>query len=292
MIKFKCVYCGQKILTKDDGAGKKGKCPKCAHLLTVPASTKGRPAISVEKTEPITQQKEYVPEWAKEEPSPTYIIGADDSVELFREHLGFLVPTYDSLSVFLMAITWILVILTHPKTQTGFLTLMDSFPTQHYSLNILIADLVFTAVIVFCFYMVLSKRYKSDAEKMVMAVFAAITTVITAYVYWSYLKTSHLILDWTIIFPLWNIFNARMLLYMLRTGVINQDCVSDRQASPIQVFLGLITVVAIFLVCNYRYEMHWSITFSICVAYTTSFDRAIQNIFPGWMSQREEEPEA
>jgi hypothetical protein len=287
MIKFKCIYCGQRILAKDEGAGKKGKCPKCKHELVVPASTKHRPAISIEKTEPINQKREYTPEWAKEEPSP--YDGADDSAELIREQLGFLVPSYDSLSVFLMAITWILVILIHPKTQSGILALLDSFPTGHYSLNILIADLVFAAVIVFCFYMVLSKRDKSDAEKQAMAVFATITTIATAYVYWIHLKKSHIIIDWTIIFPLWNIFNARMLIYMLRTGIINQDCVSDRQASPVQVFLGLIAIVAIFLVCNYRYEMHWSISFSICLAYTISFDRAIQSAFPGWMSQKDDQ---
>jgi len=33
MIRFKCIYCGQQILARDDGAGKRGKCPKCAHFL-------------------------------------------------------------------------------------------------------------------------------------------------------------------------------------------------------------------------------------------------------------------
>ena len=90
-----------------------------------------------------------------------------------------------------------------------------------------------------------------------------------------------IISDWQIIFPLWNLFNARILLHMLYTGIINEDCVSDRQAKPLQIFLGLTVVIAIFLFCNYTFKLYWAITFSICIVYTTSFDRAIQNVFPG-----------
>ena len=285
MIKFKCIYCGQRILAKDDGAGKKGKCPKCAHLLTVPESTKGRPAISIEKTEPINQQKEYVPEWAKDPPITYY----DNSTELIRERFGFLIPTYDSLSVFLMAITWIPFLFTNPKTQSRLLTLLISFPTQHHVLNMLIAGLVFFAVIGLCFYMVLSGRDKTDLEKQVMAVFAVITTIVIAYAYWIYLKKSHIIVDWRIIFPLWNVFNARILVHMLFSGIINEECVSDRRATPLQFFLGLTAVITIFLFCNYNFKLHWAITFSICIAYTTSFDKALQSVFPGLAGQDDEQ---
>jgi hypothetical protein len=292
VIKFKCVYCGQRIEVKDEGQGKKGKCPKCAHLLTVPASTKGRPAISVEKTEPITQtqHKEYIPEWAKEEPSPIYI-GADDSVELFRERLGFLIPTYDSLSVFLMAIIWILFLVTNTKTQDHITYLMSYFPTKYPGLNMLAAGLAFSAFIVLCFYMVLSDRDKTGTEKQIMAFFAVITTIIITYTCGTYLNKTHKIVDWQIIFPMWNLFNARMLLTMLTRGVINEECVSDRQATPIQLFLGLTAVIAIFLFCNYTFKLYWAITFSICIAYTTSFDRAIQNVFPGLTGQKYEQSE-
>ena len=290
MIKFKCIYCGQKILAKDDGAGKKGKCPKCAHLLTVPESTKGRPAISIEKTEPVTQPKEYVPEWAKEPPFQFYQ-GSDDSVELFRERFGFLIPTYDSLSVFLMAVTWILFLATNSGTQDKITELMSYFPTKYPALNMLAAGVAFLAFLVSCFYMVLSNRDKTDTEKKIMAVFAVITTIVIAGACGIYLKKANKIVDWRIIFPLWNLFNARMLLVMLSTGVINEECVSDRRATLLQVFLGLAAVIAIFLFCNYTFELHWAITFSICIVYTTSFDRALQNVFPGLTGQKYEQSE-
>jgi phage FluMu protein Com len=273
VIKFKCIYCGQRILAKDEGRGKKGKCPKCRHLLTVPESTEGRPAISPNK-EPIPD-----PEWDKYLTS--FDNGEEDSTELIREQFGFLIPTYDTLSVFLMAITWILVLFTNPKTQNRLMNLMSYFPTQYPVWNMLIVCLVFFAFIGLCFYMVLSGRDKTDIEKQIMAFFAVITTIITAYAYWVYLKKSNNIFDWRIIFPIWNLINARILLQMLFTGIINEECISDRQATPLQIFLGLTAVVAIFLLCNYVFKLYWAITFSICMVYTTSFDRALQSVFPG-----------
>jgi hypothetical protein len=275
---------------KDEGRGKKGKCPKCKHLLVVPEYTKGRPAISPNKEPAPDRTEPYVPAWAKEPPSPIYE-DSDESIELFRERLGFLIPTYDSLSVFLMAITWILFLATNPKIQQQTLSLMSYFPTKYPGWNMLAAGIVFFAVIGLCFYMVLSHREKTDNEKVIMAFFAVITTIIIAYTSGTYLKKTHKIVDWQIIFPIWNLFNARMLLTMLTRGVINEECISDRQATPLQVFLGLTAVVAIFLFCNYNFKLYWAITFSICTVYTISFDRALQSVFPGLTGQKYEQSE-
>ena len=126
-----------------------------------------------------------------------------------------------------------------------------------------------------------------------MAFFACLTTIITAYASGKYLLKDYgtsiqhttldwrIISDWWIIFPLWNIFSARILAQMLITGVIDDECVSDRQISPLQVFIGFAAVFAIFLFCNYTFKLYWAVTFSICTAYTTSFDNALQSIFPG-----------
>ena len=189
MIRFKCIYCGQRILAPDNGAGKRGKCPKCAHLLVVPETTKGRPAISVEKTEPMPQPKAYVPEWDKDlYPSfDAFDERREDSTELFKERFGFLIPTYDSLSVFFMAITWILFLVTNPKTQEHFFNLMSYFPTEYPEWNMLTAGLAFLVVLVICFYMVFTKRDKTNIEKYLMAFFAVITTIITAYCFLEYI---------------------------------------------------------------------------------------------------------
>ncbi|MHC4308903.1 MAG: hypothetical protein ACYSSN_03065 [Planctomycetota bacterium] len=36
MIRFSCKHCGQKIRVPEIGAGRKGKCPKCKHIVVVP----------------------------------------------------------------------------------------------------------------------------------------------------------------------------------------------------------------------------------------------------------------
>jgi phage FluMu protein Com len=302
MIKFKCIYCGQKILAKDDGVGKKGKCPKCAHLLTVPDSTEHRPAISVEKTESLPRPKEYVPEWDKDiYSSHDAFERRVESIELFKERWGFLIPKYDSLSVFLLAMTWILFLITSPKSQDYLLNLISFFPTQYSGLNVFFAVIAFLIFVVLCFYMVLSEREKTAAEKIVMAFFAVITTIITAYASRKYLLKDYgpvvghinfdwrIISNWWIIFPLWNIFSARILAQMLITGAIDDECVSDRRATPLLVFLAFAAVFAIFLFCNYTFKLHWAVTFSICTAYTTSFDKGLQSVFPGLADQEEEQ---
>jgi hypothetical protein len=68
---------------------------------------------------------------------------------------------------------------------------------------------------------------------------------------------------------------------MLRFKIIDEECISDREATLVQIILGLAAVLVIFIFCNYVFRLYWAITFSICIVYTTSFDRALQNVFPG-----------
>ena len=51
MIRFKCIYCGQRILAPDNGVGKKGKCPKCGHEVRVLKTNKRTSVISGDITE-------------------------------------------------------------------------------------------------------------------------------------------------------------------------------------------------------------------------------------------------
>jgi len=80
VIKFKCVYCGQRILAGNKGAGKKGKCPKCNRLLVIPDATKIGTAISPDK-EPIPERTlPHSPESGKD---PR--LDSDEPTEYFTE---------------------------------------------------------------------------------------------------------------------------------------------------------------------------------------------------------------
>jgi DNA-directed RNA polymerase subunit RPC12/RpoP len=280
VIRFKCIYCGQRILARDNGAGKKGKCPKCGHLLTVPASTKGRPAISPDISEQIKQPTE-----AKDPSGPTFnkdelkedINRWFDKTELYREKAGFLIPAYDKLSLFLMAVTWIvLYLLNNPLRQK-----IHTFLYEANDWRISLLALTIPAVLILCIYQVFTKRKKSDAERTIMLWFAITTNILIGIIAGIYLLRTAELRNWQLVFPVWNIVNAGLLYLMLEFNMINEKCIVDREATTFQIIFGILATSIIVLICNYIFNLHWSITFSICIAYTTSFDRALQSVFPG-----------
>ncbi len=285
MITFKCIYCGQRILASEDGHGKKGKCPKCKHILVIPKSTKGRPAISPNK-EPLPERPEpRVPEWDKylrsghDEP-------ADELIDLFKESFGFLVPTYDKLSLFLMAVTLILLYVSNIQMLSQMRDQLQGwihyFRTESYDQLVFFIVLIFLATLTF---QISTSRKETDIKKKFMLAFAVLTNAASGIIAGMYVIKNTVGLNWLIVFPVWNIINCVLLLLMLRFRIIDEDCISDRKATFVQIILGLIAVAVIFVFCNYVFKLYWAITFSICIVYTTSFDRALQNLFPGLMDR-------
>ena len=197
--------------------------------------------------------------------------------------MGFFVPTYDELSLFLMTATLILLWIMNSKMRDEVLEL-----TRHlddYRLYILVI-MPLPGMFV-CLYHVFTSREKTDVEKLLMILFAVLVNGGTAILAGTYML-KHTV-GWLVIFPAWNIINGTLLLSMVRFGIINEECISDREATLVQIILGLIAVLVILILCNYVFKLYWAITFSICIVYTTSFDRALQNVFPGLMSEQTEQ---
>ena len=271
MIRFKCIYCGQRILAPDDGVNKKGKCPKCNHLVVVPWTTKGRPAISSDIPEQLQQAMEAIASLSTAQDLP------DDIAELYREKAGWFIPTYDELSLFLMAVTFILLGATNDTMQKQIykgITAIDD-------LRVYFLSVVFLGGIVLSLYHVFTTREKTNYEKMVMLFFAVAANAGTGIISGWYVIENNDVHNWQLVFPIWNIINSILLFLMLRLKVIDEKCISDRDATLVQIILGLVAVLIIFVFCNYVFKLYWAITFSICIIYTTSFDRALQNVFPG-----------
>jgi len=268
MIRFKCIYCGQRILAKDDGVGKKGKCPNCKHELRVPKTTTGRPAISSDASEKLLQAKETL--------ALLSIAKPDDQAELYGEKPGWFIPVYDELSLFLMAITLILLCVTNASLQEQ----IHKWNERFHDGRVFIAGVIILAGMGLSIYHVFTTREKTDIEKWIMLLFAVLANAGTGIISGQYVLNSDRIQNWQIIFPMWNIINGALLLLMLRGGIINEECISDRDATASEVILGLFAVIVIFIFCNYVFKLHWAITFSICIIYTTSFDKALQSVFP------------
>jgi DNA-directed RNA polymerase subunit RPC12/RpoP len=286
VIRFKCVYCGQRILAREDGAEKKGKCPKCRHELRVPKTTIGRPAISIEKTEPMHRLKNTTvrqnPPLTKTPHLPDY---QDDGIaDLFQEKAGWFIPTYDELSLFLMAITLILLYVANALMREQ----IHKWMATHQDIWVYIVATIFLCGFGLSIYHVFTTREKTDAEKWGMLIFAVLTNAISGIVAGLYVLRSATTQNWLLVFPIWNIINGALLLFMLRFKIIDEECISDRDANTSEVIIGMIAVLIIFLLCNYVFKLHWAITFSICIVYTTSFDRALQSVFPRLSGEEEQ----
>jgi hypothetical protein len=135
-------------------------------------------------------------------------------------------------------------------------------------------------------YHLYTTREKTSFEKQAMLIFAVVTNICTAFAAGIYmLKEST---GWTIIFPIWNLINAGLLLTTVRLGWIDERCLSDREATYLQILIGLTVIFLIFTFCNFVFGLHWAITFSICIVYTTSFDKSLQSLFPHLSRQSNE----
>jgi hypothetical protein len=264
------------MLAQDDGAGKKGKCPKCGHEVYVPCPPKKRAPLTMDEREKKAKAELALMNVAME-PS-------EDAAELIKEKAGWLIPVYDELSLFLMAATFILLSATNATMQEQLYKRI----TAINDLRVYLLSVIFLGGVVLSLYHVFTTREKTNYEKVVMLFFAVAANASTGIISgWYVLKNSD-VNDWQLVFPVWNIINGVILLLMLRLKIIDEECISDRDANATEVVISMVAVLIIFAICNYVFKLYWAITFSICIIYTTSFDRALQSVFPGLSSQSSE----
>jgi hypothetical protein len=273
VIHFKCVYCGQRILAKDDGRGKKGLCPRCLHPMVVPFASKD-PQADINKISlppaSVAALKEHVFETG-EDPSGQ---SPDDMTDLYEEKYGFLIPNYDKLSLFLMAVVFVVLYFANGKMQediTRFLMRLDIWRRYIYIGLFMLAMLL-------CLYNVFTSRKKTDIEKSIMLVFAITINAATGVIAGLYMLKE--CPGWLLVFPVWNILNSAIIILMQYIDFFDESQISDRDATKTEVIIGLVAILIIFYICNNVFKLHWAITYSICIIYTTSFDRGLQSVFP------------
>ena len=291
MVHFKCIYCGQRIWAREDGRGKKGLCPKCGHTIYVPPVFQPESNLAPLALAPETPPKEQLSETDKvlsaiteEFPPPD---SPDDMTDLYEEKYGFLIPNYDELSLFLMAVVFVILYFTNSRLQvdiTAFLMRLDVWRRYIY-----IA--LFMLAMSLCLYHVFTLRKKTDIEKGIMLLFAITVNAATGFIAGFYMLKE--CPGWLLVFPVWNIINSVLLIIMQYVNLFDENQISDRDATIPQVILGLAAVLIIFFLCNNTFKLHWAITYSICIIYTTSFDRGLQSVFPALAGQKDEQtPEA
>lgn len=269
------------MLAHEDGRGKKGKCPKCSHLVVVPWTTKDRPAISDDTPEQLQQLKEAIATATLDSSRDL----PDDIVNLYGERPGWLIPTYDELSLFLMAFTFILLCAVNSQLRNW----IRHFFSQTHDWVAYICVLLFLAGLGLSLFHVFTRREKTIFEKQLMMLFAVLTNAGIGIIAGWYVLKSNDVRDWQLIFPIWNIINGVLLLLMLRFRIIDEECISDRDADATEVVIGIAAVLVIFIFCNFIFKLYWAITFSICIIYATSFDKALQSVFPSLSAKEDEQ---
>jgi hypothetical protein len=182
-------------------------------------------------------------------------------------------PRYDEVTLFSMSVTFILLLLISKTMRMDLYKLMF----HKFDIRIVLFVIIFLGGIAFSIFHAFSTREKHFEEKAAMllfAVFVSAGTGIGAGVHMLQTATG-----WLILFPIWNVTYGALLLLMFRFRAIDVTSVSDRDASRGQVMVGLVAVLIILICCQFWFRLHWAITFSICIAYTTSLDKAVRSVF-------------
>jgi len=279
VIRLKCNNCGQIIKARWEYAGKKGKCPNCKSIVRIPAPEAARPPgnqMAAAARASDSSQKTLKPSPVRRltneglEPTERCTTGISG---LRRTIRTLLTPSYNEVSLFLMSITTLLVFIWNPGVRQRSLDLAFSAP------GIFLAGvyvIMYGCGLVLCVYHIFSSRQKGNVEKYLMLFFAVLTNGISGICAGAYVFR-HSIL-WLAVLPIWNIISGVVLILMLWFEIIDRDCVNDQDATVAQAMIGFVMVLVVFLVCSSLLRLHWAITFSICIAYSTSFERAIRRI--------------
>ncbi len=86
MIKFKCPHCGKDVSAGDEHAGKKGRCPGCKELFTIPAAA-AQPAPSAQRrTPPSADDEDDAP--PKKKKGADYDADDPEAVEELKRRTG------------------------------------------------------------------------------------------------------------------------------------------------------------------------------------------------------------
>ena len=169
-----------------------------------------------------------------------------------------------------MALSFVLLVIFNADLKDGIINMMTTTRGRETVWSIMISVL-FISGIILSIYHAFSSKPKTDTEKSAMLVFAlginGITGVIAGIRILDNYQGS------LIVFPVLNIISSFVLLYLI--GFADPRIIDDEHASPWELLLGSIITFITFYLCQFRFNLHWSATFSICLAYAMSVNEIL-----------------
>lgn len=295
MIRFRCIYCGQKVRAADDALGRKGKCPRCGHTIYIrPLGAKSANAaanltdaeIAERYLKPVADASK--PQWVKDAirfAAPEH----QDTVRIPRWFRRAFLPSYNRLSLFLISISMLMVLVASDECRRAlFRVLIGRVPKGMPWIFILANPMIWLLLVLLggaalCVCRLFTARWQSNPVKWLMLWFAVLVNVFTGIYAGQYMLRQ--IEDprayYLYIFPVWNIVNSVVLFALFRYGQVTPKDVSDEDVSILQAVMGTLIAVIVFVLCHYVFKWYWAITYSVCVVYATGFSHAIQQVlFP------------
>ncbi len=194
----------------------------------------------------------------------------------YRGQFRLLFPRYDELVLFTMSLTCLLLMITGVLShipEIGAVSLRQLDP-GFFVPFIFIA--IFIAGLVLSLYHAFVDRPKTEIEKSFMLFFAVLVNVFSGFMGSGYSLTTAS--GWFIVFPVINMINSMILLFMWRYGYFDETSISDQQASRGQVMLAGTIVLILFYLCHVVYEFLWIQTLSVCLVYSINFIRLIESL--------------
>jgi hypothetical protein len=182
-----------------------------------------------------------------------------------------LIPRYTEVSLFLTALTFILVYLSNDEATravAGFATI---------SPHVFLLFIFFVFGLFFSFYYALSDKETPGIAKFCMLIFVILTNFGVAL--FAFISISKEVHDYYIIFPAVNVINALIILTLFRAQIVDTNCISDKNARPVELAVGSLAVLILFLISQYLLKNYWAITFSICLSYSVMINDAFTKTF-------------
>ena len=190
--------------------------------------------------------------------------------------LHYIIPQYDEISLFSMSFTCGLLLIAGALSTKWEMRMRSSSGDDGVIMMIVI---FFMAGLVLSIYHAFTDRRKTSFEKYLMLFFAVILNGFTGILAGTHcLEGSK---GWLLVFPILNIVNGVVLLFMARKGLLDDRNISDENVSLIQIALAATAIIILFTVCYYVFDLLWIQTLSICVAYATNLSRMVQGFLLG-----------
>ena len=183
----------------------------------------------------------------------------------------YLIPKYDEASLFIMAVSFLILLVTDQDLQRQVSSTFSIKDPRDYLLALFIA-----AGIGLSLFHMFSHRDKSKLEKSFMLLFAVSVNCAAGIIGGGYLYEQSE--GYLTIFPILNIINGVTLFVLWRNDIVNESHVSDANSSRIEVFISIIAVLILFIILQRIYELYWAVIFSMCVFYATSINTLILSI--------------